>query len=118
WRIFRLTKTLVEFRVVGLPRRKALCGNIGTFQNSLKTLGLGASVGMIRNVQDEKRRNAFVLRHMIDRRVVGMFGGIIPELLAVTPFRLRQAVHAAAGFSGFNDRRHVVGVAIDRNTTL
>ena len=47
-----------------------------------------------------------------------MFGGIVAELLAVSELRLRQAVHAPARLRHFDDGRHVVGVAIDRDAAL
>ena len=43
---------------------------------------------------------------------------VVAELLAVAELRRRLAVHAAAGLAGLDDRRHVVGVAIDGHAAL
>src|SRR5262245_57208299 len=79
WRIVRQTETLVEFRVVRLPGREAFGRNAGAFQDSLKALCLRAGFGMIGHVQDKERRNSFVLRYVINRGIVAVFRGIIPE---------------------------------------
>ena len=72
-RIVRQTKTGVEFRVVGLPRREAFVRNSGTFQDSLEARCLRGGIRMVGDVQDEKRGDPFVLRHVIDRGLVAVF---------------------------------------------
>src|SRR5262245_55499078 len=104
--------------MVGLASREAFDGNAGTFQDGLEALCLRAGVRMIGHVEKEKRWNALVPGYVIDRGVVAVFRRIIAEFLAVTPFGLRQTMHPAAGFGCLNDRGHVLGIAINRNTTL
>jgi hypothetical protein len=45
-----------------------------------------------------------------------VFRWVVAELNAMAKPGHRQPVHAAARFGGLDDGRHVVGVAVDRNT--
>ncbi len=84
-RIVRQTKTLVEFRVIGLTGSEALGRNTGAFQDSLKALCLCGGVWMLGNVEDEKRGNAFVLGDVIDRGVDPQKGPLVrPNAIALT----------------------------------
>src|SRR5215216_6068629 len=47
-----------------------------------------------------------------------MFGGVVPEFLAVTKGRWRVAVNSLACFSDVDDGGNVVGVAIDRDAAF
>ena len=73
---------------------------------------------MIGDKEDQERRDALVLRHMGDGGKVAVLFRIVAELFSMTKFWLRLAMHAAAGLGGLDDRGHIVGVAIDGDTTL
>ena len=68
---------------------------------------------MIGDMQDQERRNTFILGHMRDRGEVPMLCGIVAELLPVTKLRLRQTMHPTPGFCRLNDGWHIIGVPID-----
>ena len=73
---------------------------------------------MVGDVEDEKRRDAFALRHVRDGGVVAMLLRVVPELLAVPELCLRLAMHPATRLSSLDDGRNIVGVAVHGNAAL
>src|SRR5262249_16230044 len=92
----------VDLVVVGLFGTEDRDGNARVFQHVTKTLRLRARVRMIGDVQDQERRNSFVLGNMRDGGEVTMLRGIVTELLTVPEFRLRQTMHPTPGLRCLN----------------
>ena len=58
-------------------------GNAGVLENAAETLSLGRVIGVIGDVQDQKRRDALVPGDMRDGREVAMLLRIVAEFLAM-----------------------------------
>src|SRR5205807_6998136 len=61
-RIVRQAEILVKLAVVGFLGREALGRNARVLQHGLEALRLRARVGMVGDMENEKRRDAFALR--------------------------------------------------------
>src|SRR5687768_11831413 len=73
---------------------------------------------MFGDVQNEKRRNPLPFGDVGNGGIVAVFGGVISEFFAVAKFGGRFAMGSPAGFRGFDDGGHIVGVAIDGNAAF
>ena len=85
---------------------KTLTGMPALFSTLGEALRLRTGVGMLGNVQDQERRNAFVLGHMRHGGEVAMLRRIVAELLTVTKLRLRLTMHSTTGLCRLDDGRH------------
>ena len=72
---------------------------------------------MAGDMEDQEWRYAFVFGHMCDGGEVAMFRRIVAELLTMAELRARQVMRLPAGLGRLDDRRHVIGVAIDRHAS-
>ena len=79
---------------------------------------LRGGVGVPRDVQDEERRNALVLRDVGDGGKVAMLCRIVAELLAMTVGRHRKMVHPGTRLGHLDDRGDVEGVGVHRHAAL
>src|SRR6516225_8964614 len=73
---------------------------------------------MLGDMQDQKRRNSLVPRHVRDCRIVLVFRGIVAKLLAMAKLGLRQIMYATAGLGHLDDGRYVKRISIDGDAAL
>ena len=71
---------------------KTLAGMPAAFSAVAESLGLCGRVGMLGDVHDQERRNAFSPGYVRDGGEVAMLRRVVAEFLAVTELRLRLTV--------------------------
>src|SRR5688500_19061400 len=104
-RIIGDAEVVVDFVVRGFARAETFDGDSSLFQSNGQSFRLGADVGMVCNVKNEKGRNAFSLGDVSHSGVITMLHWIIPKLLPMPIRRQRKAVRAGADCGDFNKCR-------------
>jgi hypothetical protein len=82
-------------------------------KSGAQTERLGSDVRMIGNMQE--RRNSLALRHVRYCGVFAKFFRRVAELLAMPESRLRLAMDPDTRILRLDNRRHVIGIAINRH---
>jgi len=90
----------VDLVVGGFPGAVDPDRDARALEHAREALRLGARVGMVGDMHDQERRNAFVAGHVGHGGKVAMLRRVVAELLAVAVRRLRLSVSPTAGLRG------------------
>ena len=102
----------VEFDVVGVFGGEAGGGDAGRVEGGPEAVGLGAGIGVVGDVENQKRRDAAVGSNVIDGRKLPL-AGEVAELFGVAHAGRRLFEAEAASGGGGDLEGDVVGVAVD-----